>query len=272
MQDDDSVFLKRRSFSSTCSTQQPPEKRIVRELIINDSALTFKDGRGKECVLRVPNAIKLDEPNGLVLSAVDGCAMNVPPIPNFWKTFCESFDPAKNPDLEFCLRLFSRSSPVVNLDNPGHVLLAIRGLVGDDICKAHTAYIKALAICTCPPEMREKQEVLMEPSRLLWFHAGICKMLGACYYAAPLPPKAYPTTDHMTIFMDILKKAIEPTLNGQSPITDKEKVIIMHGLRSWHCPKYVRMVCPEEAKRWSFDRARERAEAIVLSLKTTPHS
>ena len=260
-----SVFLKRGLSSGATHV---PERKIRCELITSDAEFVVRDGAGKECVLRVPNALKLDGPDGLVMDAVDGCALNIPPMQGFWKAFSESFNPAENPELDFCLRLFSKSSPVVNLDNPGHVLLAIRGLMGDDICKAHTAYIKALALCTCHPDMRGNPETLMDPKRLLWFHAGICKMLGSCFHAAPLPPGTFPTADYMTIFYELLKKAAYPVIKDGA-ISDVERREIMHALRSWHCPKYVRNIFPTEAKLWSFDKPRERAASIVQALKKT---
>ena len=246
--------------------------KLSRTLVARDSEFVVKTMDFGECVLRVPNAEKLNGPGGFTVNAVDGCAMNIPPMRDFWRVFSENYSESSRSSsstedsIVFGANLVMRSSPAANLDNPGHALLAMRVLSGDDICRAHSAYILALAKCTLPPGAPQKS--LMDPNRLLWFHAGICKTLGSSYCAAPVPRKgtARTTANHIVILEDILERAAITVLRGR-PFTDAERKDIQRELTKWHCPRYVREECPIEAEKWSFDRPAERAEAFSISLR-----
>ena len=206
----------------------------------------------------------------MIVNAVDACVKYVPALVGFSQEFSKH---CKASGLDYSMKLLDRSAPIgyVNFDNPGHVLLAMRGLTGVDICRAHTAYILALALATCPPE---HPEALKDPKRLVWIHASICKVLGSSYCALPVSPLTRMNTeDHISILMDLVVAAC-PEIFKTSTVLDEEKVEMATTLRLWHCPKYIRDMMTkstikpvrQEGRRWSFDRPRERAHAFDTAL------
>jgi len=260
------VFNKRRTTDSVggrfIDTPMIKKRRLQHIIIATDIEFTIVNAQGRKVTLRVPNDTSLNEPRGMMVNATDACSKYIPPMPGFFQEFSKHYK--MTPEMEFNLGLVGGATPIINFDNPGHTLMAMRGLCGVEICKAHTAYILALAFASCPPQHRETPEILKDPKRLVWIHAGICKVLGASYCATPIPVKAYPTTDHILILLELISAACPEMLKTRS-ISIEERTEMMAVLKLWHCPKYIRDIS-NESKRWSFDRPRERAEAINAAL------
>lgn len=184
------------------------------------------------------------------------------PIPGLVDEFFKNFP--RTAEMEGNMRLLTHSAPadvIVNFDNPGLLILAMRGIIrGDDICKAHTAYILALAITSCRPELRNNVDSVKDPKRLVWIHGAVCKVLGSAYCALPVPEGRGFTTDHIIILMDIIVRAANLSISSKSE--DWGEMLMT--LRYWHCPKYIKQVASEaECKKWSFERPSERAECFL---------
>lgn len=228
------------------------------EFIAGDAEFVVRDRHGHSAAFRVPNAISLNSPEGMFLDAVEACARSLPPITGFWRAFQCHFGPDQSSDFAFNLRVLARSGSAFNTDNPGHVLLAMRGLTrGDDPGRSCAAFINALGMATNSPGGLNP----IDPQRIIWYQAGICKLLGACYSAPPVPRPNF-TVDHISILTDAVEAALPPWCPRNQGFRDR----ITTALREWHCPKFVRREAPFEAKRWSFERSRERAVSFATAL------
>lgn len=256
------VFNKRRATADFgvgqyLDTPVIKRRRYLNIIATSDGEFAVSDVHGRKVVLRVPNDPVLDEPRGMMVNAADSCFKYLPPMPGLTEEFFKHYQ--MTPEMNFAMSMVARSCPVANFDNPGHLLLAMRGLTGVEICKSHAAYIRALS-AVLPGQADIK--------RLVWVHAGICKVLGSAYCATPLPAKTYPTTNHILILYELISAAVPEILKSGSGPTQEEKTEMMNALKLWHCPKYIRKVS-NESKRWSFDRPRERAEAFNAALFST---
>jgi hypothetical protein len=207
------------------------------------------------------------------VDAVDACNAFIPPMEGFWVAFRENFfnnpGTCKTFDFNMC-----EMGPRVNVNNVGHIVLAMRNLTGDDVCRAHSAYLKALGKCTVRPSSGTDDDVVMDPKRLLWYHASVCRILGSCHYAPPTSvsmrtttlPQLPTTTPEaaIVILFEILERAApEFLLSSKANLPADDRKEMFRVMSSWHCPKYVRDVDPAEARYWNLDRPRERTAAFM---------
>jgi len=223
-----------------------------------DGEIVVTASTGARHSLRVPVDRTLDDPQGLVLDAADACRKHIAPIPGFAEEFSKHFVASPRGDCEdpFSrnLKLYSRTT-TLDLDNPGHMLLALRGVTGSDVALAHTAYLRA---------MRSKRAD--SPDGLVFEHAKVCKAIGSAYFATPIPRAACPTVDPILILLDAVLAACPEIMTYPPMSFTDERPGFLRALRAWSCPAYVRSRFPVESEKWGFDRPRERAEAITVSL------
>lgn len=240
--------------------------RLERKLETTDNSFIVIDEIGKQqCIFKIPSDTKLDTPEGVIYEAVDACHKYLPPIKGLFDTFmsfCQFSDTVCKLKIAMKLRTFFASTSVFNQDNPGHLLLMLRGttVFTEDVSAIHTAYIKALLKCACNGG---------DIQRLLWIHAGVCKVLGSAYGHSVHIPYSELTkrvVDPISILCDILVASCPLVFGGNIArmITEDERKGMMKQLRYWHAPKFCRDY-NGEGYRWSFDRPAYRAEAIEKS-------
>ena len=242
--------------------------RLERKLETTDDTFIIIDQVGKKHYsFKVPSDKRLDTPGGVIHEAIDACHKYLPPIKGLYDVFvasCRYVDTTIKLKIELKLQML-KVSDIFNTDNPGHLLLLLRGttVIPEDVSIIHAAYISALMTCVCKGDIQ----------RLLWIHAGICKVLGSAYghsISTPITELTKRTVDPISILCDIVVAAC-PTVFGKTAnriITEEERNGIMKQLRYWHAPKFARDYNSEGYK-WSFDRPAHRAEAIEKSRRFT---
>lgn len=236
-----------------------PIPKYHRKIIVSDSQIIICNTRGISRTFRVPNNETLDQPRGMMFTAIESCDRYLPAFDGFGNLFMQNL--AGMPEdalvvLKTSIQLYERSR-MFNVNNPGHILLAIRPISGAGVCYVTTAYIRTLAEKLGMGN--DANSYNME--KLVFVHAGICKILGSAY-CAPIITMAKNQTgvDALDILFELLIHASKDVIGSVAIKLDERKAHIKQ-LRWWHAPKYARE-WNEEGKRWSFDRPLERAEAI----------
>jgi hypothetical protein len=199
----------------------------------------------------------------MVPNALDACLKHIPSFPRYTDIFNENLiDLPKDlaDQIAFNTSLYHRD-PSFSPDNPGHVLLLMRGISGRGVVYLYRAYIYALATVLGMGTDPSK----IDRTKLIFVHAGICKALGSAYYAPPIP---YATKsecfDYLSILLELILSESKDVI-GLADISDDERRDHIEKLKDWHSPKYIRGYKNESTK-WSFDRPRERASAINFGL------
>lgn len=253
------VFNKRKLVGSDCVYEQlenplNKKRKLSRRLEDGGHYLMIRDSRGHGTTLEVMRDLALDEPRGMCVNAHESCSKYLPDLKGFKDAFYgflrddESLRGKVRAREAFFKRCCGASA---SMDNPGHLLLAMRGLAGEDISEVTSAYIKTL-----------QKFFGSDPRRVLTMHSGICKILGSAYCATPMPAGAPPTVCHITIMHELLIASC-PNLFYGSPCTEEERAEMIRVLRAWHCPAYLRNISETESRLWSFDRPRERAAVFA---------
>lgn len=241
------------------SHQNKVYHKFHRYISFTESTITISNTNGNSKTFKVPYMELLDSPNGMIPDAFDACTKHIPVFDGFSDLLTTKLQDAPSSILDqihFITNIYSRH-PSYNPDNPGHILLVIRGVCGNDVSYLYTAYIYALAKSIC-------METPFDIEKLIFIHAGICKAIGSAYYAIPIKKPNAPYYDHISILAELIFTASIDVM-GPGVMSLEERLLHLQTLRRWHAPKYARDF-KNEGLLWSLSRPCERAAAINNGL------
>jgi hypothetical protein len=206
--------------------------------------------------------METSEMQRVYLNAADACTAYLEPIPGLMNCFRSYLADSSTATgvVDFYAAAMGGASHGFDGDNPGHLFLAMRGLVGVDMNRGSTAYVKAIAAA-----LSARLDVQMDRERVFAVHAHVCRALGACLCAPPRPGTPILTTgiDPVACLCE-MAFSIAPSVTGSSrDMTPENKAQVVAEFRAWTAPEEISDRLPKAASRWSLERADERVVAMM---------